>query len=196
MASWARQIALPYLFRTLVTKDHGVKFNKYLASPPYVPMNTNINPPALVKNVWMPLQDQGATDSVLDVFENCHNIRHMALTNVCFVKLICATTASGYIFGSVKKVITRPALANDRDLHLTVLGANTFNWACHGYWQTSRSDLLCSIVSPTYAWKPPTPIRRDTNSTISADYPTSPCLIIALFNTKRKNWTSSSNCVI
>src|ERR1700692_3803543 len=149
VASWARQIACPYLFRTLVTKDHGVKFNKYLASPPYVPMNTNINPPALVKNVWMPLQDQGATDSVLDVFENCHSIRHMALTNVCFVKLICATTASGYIFGSVKKVITCPALANDCDLHLTVLGANTFNWACHGYWQADvslRSPLFDRIT--------------------------------------------------
>jgi hypothetical protein len=148
VASWARQIALPHLFRTLVTKDRGVKFNKYLANLQYVPINTNINPPALVKNVWMPLQDQGATDSVIDVFENCHNIKHMALTIGCFFKLICATT-SDYILGSVKKVTTRPARANDRDLHLTVLGANTFNWAFHGYWQADvslRSPLFDRIT--------------------------------------------------
>jgi hypothetical protein len=40
----------------------------------------------------LPLEDYGITNSVLDVFEKCDNIEHMALTVECFLSLICATS--------------------------------------------------------------------------------------------------------
>ena len=137
VASWARQIALPHLFRTLVAKDHGVRFQKYLADPPYVPVSTTINAASLVKNVWMPLEDNGTTNSVLDVFENCHNITHMALTIHCFYKLIRATSP---VEMPRKRVVSGPALDHSRDLHLTMLGTTSFNWAFREYWQPIISD--------------------------------------------------------
>ena len=147
VASWARQIALPYLFRTLVAKDHGAKFNKYLANPPYIPINTNINPASLVKHVWIPLEYDG-TDSVLDVFKNCHNLVHIALTIHCFYNLIRAT--SPYLVADMTKTtISGPALDRDRDLHFTMLSAGSFNWTFPQYWQPGavlRSPLYDQIT--------------------------------------------------
>jgi len=145
VASWARQIALPRLFRTLVAKDHGANFRKYLANRPYVPFNTNINPPSLVENLWMPLQGHDITDSVLDAFENCHNIAHMALTIDCFHKLICATSSLPLRSEHEKRKVSGPALDGHSDLHLTMLGATSFNWAFKEYWDSSAT-----IRSPLY----------------------------------------------
>ena len=140
VASWARQIALPYLFRTLVAKDHGPKFNKYLTNPSCIPINTNINPASLVKHVWIPSEHDGA-NSVLEVFKNCHNIVHIALTIHCFCTLIRATTLLPVLY--MVKTTSAPALDRDRDLHLTVLGAASFNWTSPQYWQ------------PNVAWRSP-----------------------------------------
>ena len=145
VASWARQIALPHLFRTLVAKDHGANFRKYLADPPYVPFNTNINAVSLVENVWMPLEEYGTTNSVLDVFETGHNIAHMALTMHCFYKLIRAIYSSLLPLEHVKRRVSDPALDSHRDLHLTILGATSFNWAFREFWHSSAS-----IMSPLF----------------------------------------------
>ena len=146
VASWARQIALPHLFRTLVATDHGVKFDKYLACPPYVPFNTKINAASLVENVWIPLEDDGATDSVLDVFENCHNIMHLALTTHCFYKLISSTT-SKLVTQTGKRKAPDPTLDDHRDLHLTMLGASSFVWTFQQMWSPIvRSPLYDRIT--------------------------------------------------
>jgi hypothetical protein len=147
VASWARQIALPYLFRTLVAKDHGAKFNIYLANRACIPINTNINPASLVKHVWMPLETDDTTNPVLDVFENCHNIVHIALTIYCFCTLIRATSPP--LIADMRKTISGPALDRDRDLHLTLLSTTFFNWTFPQYWQPNvmrRSPLYDQIT--------------------------------------------------
>jgi len=61
-------LALPHLFRTLVAKNDGAKFKKYLTNPPYVPFDTNIDAASLVKNVWVPLEDHGSYHLLIGVF--------------------------------------------------------------------------------------------------------------------------------
>jgi hypothetical protein len=148
VASWARQIALPHLFCTLVAKDHDITFRKYLLDPPYVPVNTKINAASLVKNVWIPLDHYSAADSaVLDVFENCHNLTHMALTIHCFLNLIRAT--SPLPMAQAERMISGPALDCDHDIHLTMLGTTSFHWVFRSYWQPNisyRSPLYDRIT--------------------------------------------------
>jgi len=143
VASWARQIALPHLFGTLVAGDHGTKFQKYLANPPYIPFNTNITAASLVKNVWIPLEDRGTTDSVLDVFQNCHNITHMALTVHCFYKLVRSTTSE--VLAPSHRKISGPCLNDNRSLHFTLLGTASFNWVLR---ELHHADV--SLRSPLY----------------------------------------------
>jgi hypothetical protein len=109
-----------------------------------VPFNTNINAVSLVENVWMPLEEYGTTNSVLDVFETCHNIAHMALTMHCFYKLIRAIS-SLLALEHVKRRLSDPVLDSHRDLHLTMLGATSFNWAFREFWHSSAS-----IMSPLF----------------------------------------------
>lgn len=144
VSSWARQIALPHLFRTLVSKDR--KFQKYLVNPPYVPFDTNINAASLVKNVWMPL-DYDAAGLVLDVFQNCRNITHMALSGSCLSAIIRATTPTPPGFLTLTYESRRLISGTKSDIHLTVLGTYSFNWVVSGSWQPNvRSPLYDQIT--------------------------------------------------
>jgi hypothetical protein len=112
-----------------------------------VPVNTRINAASLVKNMWMPLEDHAITDSVLDVFENCHNLTHMALSIHCFFILIRATTSLP--LAPVEKTVSGPALDCDHDIHLTMLGTTSFRWVFREYWQPNisyRSPLYDRIT--------------------------------------------------
>lgn len=120
VASWARQIALPHLFRTILASDQVTKFSKYWAHPPYIPFDSNINAASLVKNVCMSSQGHANIVSFLDVFQNCHNITHLAVTIRCFYKLMYASSPA-HITGEEPK-ISGPALDTNRDFHLTLLG--------------------------------------------------------------------------
>jgi hypothetical protein len=142
VASWARQIALPHLFCTLVMKDHNVEFDKYLADPPYMPVNTNIDAASLVKNVWMPSEDYDTTELAIDIFENCPNITHMGLTIYRFYQLIYSTSPIHISY--LRRKVLGPAFDNYHDLHITILGATSFAWACRQNWNPNvllRSPL-------------------------------------------------------
>jgi hypothetical protein len=146
VSSWARHIALPHLFRTLVAKDDGPKFVTYFEDPSYVPFGTNINPASLVKNVWMPLEDYVGFPIVI-IFENCPNITHMALTVSCFFMAICLTTPGYIVTPGLLGLSKVPGTG--RDLHLTILGATSFRWVMRQYWNpqvSSRSSLFDQIT--------------------------------------------------
>lgn len=144
VSSWARQIALPHLFHTIVARDHDMKFHKFLADPPYTPFNSTITAAPLVKNVWMPLDDDGTIDLVLDLFQNCHNIVHLALTEYCFYELVCSTYSNALISSRIRK-ISSPAIEDNRDLHLTMLGTTSFDWMLQ-----YLHHLNASFRSPLY----------------------------------------------
>lgn len=123
VSSSARQIALPYLFRTIVvTDDHGPKFDKHLVDPEYKLIKTNISAPSLVQNFWMSLD--GNAYPVWEVFQSCHNVIHMAVDISSFYRLVYST--SSVTITGEPRMVSGPALDHNRNLHLTLLEPSYF----------------------------------------------------------------------
>jgi hypothetical protein len=82
VASWARHIAIPYLFHTVVLgdKESYTKFRKSLLRPEsYIPSNSDSSPAVLVRNLWV----EGIhydPRCILPIYESCDNLAHLALS--------------------------------------------------------------------------------------------------------------------
>ena len=143
VASWARQIALPHLFHTVVIKDTyaNTEFTKYIVEPFLMP---NFRAACFVNNVWA----QNSRDLVLEVIEKCDNITHLAL-NTGHFRWLMRSTSPGTIAASVSPGISGHALARQRDLHLTLLDAESLNLALtehHNDDVTKKSPIFDKIT--------------------------------------------------
>ena len=139
VASWARHIALPYLFRTIVIKNSFAfsKFEKNIANPPYLPATFSCPPTSVVSGVWMEYDDRGRYDQILTVMEACDNITHLAMQTGFFHCLVRSSSPRVDLHIGEKR-LARRALARNRDLRLTILGAeyssfSSFSWALRKY---------------------------------------------------------------
>ena len=123
VASWVRHIALPHLFRTVVVKNSfsNSRFSKFITDPSCIP---NFRAASFVNNLWT----QHSRDLVLVAIEACDSIRHLAL-NTAHLRWLVRSTTPGTVAASVSNGISPPALARLRDLHLTVLDAQSLNLA-------------------------------------------------------------------
>lgn len=142
VASWARHIALSYLFRAIVIKDmfSFSKFEKNIANPPYLPASFSRLPASVVNGVWMENDGCGRYDQILTVMEACDNITHLAIQTGFFHSLVCSSSPSVDLHIG-EKIISRRALARNQDLHLTIIGAehSSSSWALGEY---HEDDLM------------------------------------------------------
>ncbi|KIM77977.1 hypothetical protein PILCRDRAFT_607199 [Piloderma croceum F 1598] len=96
VAPWARDIALPYLFHTVVLNDKEsyIKFRKYLHSPEsYIPSNFDFkfSPTVLVRNLWV----EGIRYDprcIFPIYQSCDNLTHLALSVDLFNWLLNLST--------------------------------------------------------------------------------------------------------
>jgi hypothetical protein len=147
VASWARHIALRYLFRTIVIKDifSFSRFEKNIANSPYSPTTASV-----VNGVWMENDGRGHYDQILTVMEACDNITHLAMQTGFFHSLVCSSSprVDSHIG---EKRIPRRALARNQDLRLTILGADhsSSSWALRQYHEDdlmSRSPIFNMVT--------------------------------------------------
>lgn len=95
VASWARDIAIPYLFHTVVLddKESYTQFRKYLHCPEsYTPSNSHLPPAMLVRNIWV----EGIRYDprcMLPIYEDCCNLTHLALSVDLFNWLLHLSTS-------------------------------------------------------------------------------------------------------
>ena len=119
VASWARRIALPHLFRAVVIRDIVAfsKFKKYIANPPYIPANSDFLPASAVNGVW--ISGIGGYP-ILPVFESCDNVTHWAMGIDLFSQLVRSVLNSPWQFNTC-------SLARKQDIRLTVTDYQTLN---------------------------------------------------------------------
>jgi len=124
VSSWARHIALPNLFHTVVIHNHS-QFDKYLAGPSHIPLYSDIRVAPLICNVWM--EGMQAVDrDIVTVFEACDKITHLALDTYNFKNLVLSSIPVTTVGN--RKRLSRHALTRPHDLHLTVLDSSRFSW--------------------------------------------------------------------
>jgi hypothetical protein len=143
VASWARHIALPHLFHTVVLKGHlaNAQFHDHFNGHPYItPVSASFHPLPLIRNLWM----EAASDRIITFFNACDNIEHLALTDDAFLWLIYSSSATA-LADTFTSRISDHALARARDLHVTMISPRD-NWIPLGY----SSDHLTS-VSPLWS---------------------------------------------
>jgi hypothetical protein len=143
VASWVRHIVLPHLFRTVVVKDaySNNRFAKFLTDPSSMP---NFRAASFVSNVWT----QHSRDLVLIAIEACDKITHLAL-NTAHLRWLIRSTSPGTVAAGVSKGISLAALARLRDLHLTLLDAQSLNLALtehHNDDVTRKSPIFDKIT--------------------------------------------------
>jgi hypothetical protein len=140
VASWAHHIALPYLFDTVMIKDLDTysKFKKYVDPP--VKLEGGFLPSAAVSGVWM---EEGTRyphhRNILTVFEACDNATHLALQLSFFYWLVRSSSPRVDLQEGENRV-SRRALARNQDIHLTILDAQSFNWALREYHEVYAKD--------------------------------------------------------
>jgi hypothetical protein len=130
VASWARHLALPYLFHTIVidtVTSFGVR--KYIADSPCMPANTNLLAGSSVKGAWIGGTGLEQYDQILAVFEACENITQLALRARDLDLLLRCSSPGIPLYGFRKRISPR-AMARNHDLHLTLFGAHwsPSNW--------------------------------------------------------------------
>jgi hypothetical protein len=114
VASWARQIALPYLFHTILIDGAMTydKFEQYVVDPPYMPVKTNFLARSFVKGLWM----QGIDwRQISAISEACDNITHLAL-QVAYLYRFSLPDVRFYA-----NRLSHHATARRQDIHLTLL---------------------------------------------------------------------------
>ena len=118
VSSLAHRIALPHLLHTVVIKNHVVnnRFRRALRSGafPLAPF---------VRNVWM----EAVSEHVVDLFNTCHNLEHIALVEDVFVWLIRGISTSRATGRWSNKDISSSAVAGNDDLHITFINPH-YGW--------------------------------------------------------------------
>jgi len=120
VASWARRIALPHLFHTIVIKDKesNSQFNTFLLSPPHSPVDFTFPIAPFVTNIWMECIHD--LDCIIPVNELCDNVTHLALYPLLFFWLLHITTPQSKEHTTEMKVSDH-VFDRSHDLNLTLL---------------------------------------------------------------------------
>jgi hypothetical protein len=126
------------------------KFEQYIANPPYLPASFTCPPASVVNGVWMEDDGRGQYDQILTVMEACDNITHLALQTGFFHRLV-RSSSPRVDLRMGEKIESGRALARNRDLHLTILGAehSSFSWALRMYYDDddmNRSPIFNAIT--------------------------------------------------
>jgi hypothetical protein len=139
VASWARQVALPYLFHTILIDNARTynKFERYVVDPPYTPVNTNFLARSFVNGLWM----QGIHRAeILAIFEACDNIAHLALSDADFSTLFYQSVGLYALKG-----LSHRAMARNQGIHLTLLDTSFCPWV-HGYYGSGPTPIFDSVT--------------------------------------------------
>jgi hypothetical protein len=148
VASWARHIALPYLFHTIMIEGSMtyLKFLKYITDPPYIPVNTNFLAASFVNQAWIQHTGPGQCDIIVTVFEACENITHLALQFADFYLLVRPSSPNIVFYDSIKR-ISPCAMARNHDLHLTVLDTPSYSGLTyHQFNATYKSPIFDRVT--------------------------------------------------
>ncbi|KIM77997.1 hypothetical protein PILCRDRAFT_11653 [Piloderma croceum F 1598] len=150
VASWARRIALPNLFHTVVIKDDTAysEFENYLSNPSYVLPNSSVIPTSLVNGVWMEGAEPWQCNRMSSVFEACENITHLALQKEFFYQLVRSSSPLVGLRHGEKRISPR-ALARNQDLHITVMDARSIDWVLTEHYQVEvgyRSPIFDKVT--------------------------------------------------
>jgi hypothetical protein len=141
---------VPHLFHTAVIKDDiaYAKFEKYIADSSYMLANFGFHPASVVNGVWMEGAKPWHCHRIWTIFEACDDITHLALQMNFFFQLV-RSSSPAVVLRAGEKRISRRALMRNQDLHITVLDAQSFNWALIEYDQVEvrhRSPIFDKVT--------------------------------------------------
>lgn len=116
VSSLAHRIALPHLLHTVVIKNHVAnnRFRRILRLGASTRGEAFPLAP-LVRNIWM----EAVSEHIIDLFDTCNNLKHIALVDDVFLWLIRGIPTSASRWSN--KEISSHAVARNEDLHVTFI---------------------------------------------------------------------------
>lgn len=119
VSTWARQLALPHLYSTVITKTHGTtsQYNRRLHKAASDPSNGCFEPKTALRSIW----NESVADRIVTIFEECDNLVHIALHADNLHWLAHASSPIG------QNRLPHDAITRKQDLHLVIIKGN--NWS-------------------------------------------------------------------
>lgn len=118
VSSWARQLALPHLYSTVILRDHNSSSNymKYLRKSPFKPPQIDFQPTTVLRSLWI----EAVSDRIISIFDKCDNLVHIALHADNLLWLVHASSEAG------GNRLSHDAITRKQDLRVTIIKGD--NW--------------------------------------------------------------------
>ncbi|PPQ72053.1 hypothetical protein CVT26_006736 [Gymnopilus dilepis] len=125
VSTWARKIALPYVYQTVVIKNHATKqaFAKTLNQRSIQAPHPDFRPKDYVQSLWL----EAVSNRTLTIFSSCDNLVNLALPADNMMWLVYSSSPASS--ANVMSMLPPRTITRKKDLHVLILNAKNPKWS-------------------------------------------------------------------